>query len=441
MKEDFSHLKHKVIDQGLCARCGTCVGICPVRVIATDSSRYPILIDECIACGLCNACCPGADVDFPALAAEMDGYVGNYDNLLGCVEHTYVSHSTSTEVRHSGASGGIVTALLLYLLKKGRIDGAVIVGVDPGTPYMTKGILATTPEEIKAGALSKYCVTPSMEVLQEVRKRKGKFAVVALPCQIHGLKKLAEADPGLYEKIEVIFGLYCACNMEPNAHLEAMQVAGVDKEEVAAFHYRGGDWPGGLAVRKKDERVIPLHRVETYNTIINVMFRLFGAKRCYLCIDGLAEFADLSFGDFWAFDYSDELSKLERCTLVSQRSNKGLQILMDAERDGAIINHLLPADRISKRTLSMVRGKRSRARIYMAKRRRKKLPNPDYHVPIGEPDFRDRKKNITYDILGRFRNPPMRKLILAVMFSPLIGVLLHRLNRQRMRISGQYHNN
>ena len=441
MNEDFSCLKDKVIDQGLCARCGTCVGICPVRVIATDSSRHPILIDECIACGLCNACCPGADVDFPALTEGMDGYVNDYDSLQGCIEHNYVSYSASTEVRHSGASGGVVTALLLYLLKKGQIDGAVIVGEDPETPYLTKGILATTPEEIKAGAKSKYCVTPSMEVLQEIRKRKGRFALVALPCQIHGLKKLAQADPGLYKKIEVIFGLYCACVMEPNAQLEAMQVSGIDKQEVAAFHHRGGDWPGGMAVRKKDESVFPLHPVETYNTIINVMFRLFGAKRCYLCIDGLAEYADLSFGDFWAFDYPDEFGSLERCTLVSQRSKKGLQILMDAERDGAIINHLLPADRVSKRTLSMVRGKRSRARIFMAKRRRKKLPNPDYHVPVGEPDLKDRKKNISYDILGSFRNPLLRKWILAVLFSPLIGVLLHRLNRQRMRISGQYHNN
>lgn len=440
MKENFSHLKDKIIDQGLCTRCGICAGICPLRVIATDSSRYPILIDKCIACGLCNACCPGADVDFPALTEGMVGYVNDYDNLQGRIEHNYVSHSASTEVRHSGTSGGVVTALLLYLLKKGQIDGAVIVGADPETPYLTKGILATTPEEIKAGAKSKYCVTPSMEVLQEIRKRKGRFALVALPCQIHGLKKLAQADPGLYEKIEVIFGLYCACTMEPNAHLEAMRAVGVDKEEVAAFDYRGGDWPGGMAVRKKDGSVSLLHPAKAHNTVINVMFRLFGAKRCYLCIDGLAEYADLSFGDFWAFDYPDEFSRLERCTLVSQRSKKGLQILMDAERDGAIINHLLPANRVSKRTLSMVRGKRSRARIYMAKRWRKKLPNPDYHVPVAEPDFKDRKKNISYDILGRFRNPLVRKCILAVLFSPLIGDLLHKLNRQRMRISGQYHN-
>ena len=87
MKEDFSHLKDKVIDQGLCTRCGTCVGICPVRAIATESSRHPILIDECIACGLCSACCPGANVDFPALAEGMDCYVDDYDSLQGCIEN------------------------------------------------------------------------------------------------------------------------------------------------------------------------------------------------------------------------------------------------------------------------------------------------------------------------------------------------------------------
>ncbi len=243
MKENFSHLKDKVIEQGLCTRCGICVGICPVRVLALDSNRYPTLSDKCISCGLCNACCPGADVDFPALAKEAGGTDYDYDDVQGSIEHNYVSHPASTEVRHSGASGGVVTALLLYLLEKGQIDGAVIVGADPGNPYLTKGILATTPEEIKAGAQSKYCVTPSMEILQEIRTRKGRFAIVALPCQIHGLKKLAQADPVLYSKIEVIFGLYCACTMEPNGHLEAMQAAGINKEEVAAFNYRGGAGP------------------------------------------------------------------------------------------------------------------------------------------------------------------------------------------------------
>jgi coenzyme F420 hydrogenase subunit beta len=370
----------------------------------------------------------------------MGGTDYDYDDLQGCIEHNYVSHAVNTEVRHGGASGGLVTALLLYLLEKGQINGAVIVGADPESPYLPKGILATTPEEIRAGAQSKYCVTPSMEVLRELREKKGRFALVALPCQIHGLKKLAQADPGLYEKIEVIFGLYCACTMNPNAPLEAMRAAGINKEDVAGFDYRGGGWPGGMSVRKKDSTTSSLHPAEAFSTVINVMFRLFGTQRCYLCIDGLAEHADLSFGDFWAFDYPDEFTTLERCTLVSQRSKKGLRILMDAERDGAVTNHPLPESRVSKRILNMVRGKRSRAKMYMAKRRKNKLPNPDYHICIPEPGIKDRKKNISYDILGWFRSPMGRKFILAVLFSPLIPVL-HKLNRRRMRFFCRYHNN
>ncbi|MCI5147233.1 MAG: hypothetical protein D3923_17330, partial [Candidatus Electrothrix sp. AR3] len=390
--------------------------------------------------GPCNACCPGAEVNLPVLAQEIFGNKYDYSNLQGHIEHTYVAYPVNKEVRQAGASGGLITGLLIYLLEKGQIDGAVIVGADPERPYLAKGILATTPDEIRNGAQSKYCVTPSMEVLREIRRKEGKFAVVALPCQIHGLKKMAKVDPKLSEKIEVIFGLYCTCTMNPNGHLEAMQAVGIQQEEVARFDFRGGGWPGGMFVRKKNGSSVPLHPSETFGTVINTMFRLFGAKRCYVCIDGLAEYADLSFGDFWAFDYPDEFSNLERCTLVSQRSDKGKQILQDAIQDGVIISHQLPADRISKRILAMVRGKRSRAAVYFAKRRKKGLATPDYHISILAPTLQERKKVFSYLFFDFFRGKKGRTLLLLILFSPLTG-LLHKLNRMRLRLFAQYHNN
>ena len=441
MKKQFIQLKDAVIDQGLCTRCGICIGVCPVAALDAGAQNYPNLTGKCVACGLCSDCCPGADVDFPALSREMGtARATGYDDLQGYVENTYVAHALDKDTRHSGASGGLITALLLYLLEKGRIDGAALVGADQDAPYRSKGILACSPEEIRACAQSKYCVTPSMDVLREIRQKEGRFAVVALPCQIHGLKKLALADPKLYRKIEVIFGLYCSCTMEPNGHIEAMEAVGIKRDEVAAFEFRGGGWPGGMFVYKKDKSTVSLHPAQAYGTVVNVMFRLFGCHRCHLCIDGLAQFADLSFGDFWAFDYAGELNTLECCTLVSQRSKKGLQILMDAEKDGAIIRHLLPEDRVSKRTLFMVRGKRSRAGFLMAKRRKNGQSNPDYHFAFLEPEGKAWKKNISYTILGWLRSTAGRKIILRILFSPLIP-FLHKLNRLRMRMFVHYHDN
>lgn len=79
---------------------------------------------------------------------------------------------------------------------------------------------------------------------------------------------------------------------------------------------------------------------------------------CACSADVLAEYTDLSFGDFWAFDYSGAFSQLERCTLVSQRTDVGIEILHEAEVNGAIATHILPKERMSRRILNMARKKK-----------------------------------------------------------------------------------
>lgn len=423
MKKDFSRLRDAVISQGLCTRCGICVGVCPAGALGLDEQNFPQLAGGCQSCGLCTECCPGADADLPAFSLELSGRPNDWGNLRGHAENTYVAFAANQDVRKAGASGGIVTALLLFLLAIGQISGAVIVEADPDKPYLARGKLAGTAQEIIGAARSKYCVVPSMAALREVRKRPGRFAVVARPCQVHGLRKLAKADPALFSKIEVIVGLYCSCTLNPDGHLEAMRAAGIRKEEVARFDYRDGGWPGGMTVRKKDGSTVCLHPSKAYTTVINTMFQLFGADRCRLCIDGLSEFADLSCGDFWAFDYADDFSELERCTLVSQRTAKGMQVLRDAEQSGAVVLRPLPEERFSKRTLSMVRGKRSRAAIAMAMRRKNGLPNPDYHIAIPEPSVADWKKNLSSMAAGLFRGERGRAVALRIVLSPLVRVL------------------
>jgi coenzyme F420-reducing hydrogenase beta subunit len=229
--------------------------------------------------------------------------------------------------------------------------------------------------------------------------------------------------------------------MTPEGHLEALRAAGIRQEDVARFHFRGPGWPGGMAVEKKDGSLVLLHAGDAFRTTVNTMFRLFGADRCRLCIDGLAELADLSFGDFWAGDYPDQFRHLEGCTLISQRSGKGQLILEEAAKDGAVALHLLPAERISKRVMSMVRGKRSRAAVYTAKRRSQGLPVPDYHLAIPEPTRADWKKNLTYLLFDFLRGPASRACLLKLLFSPRIGLWLHKLNVLRLRLFARYHNN
>ena len=425
-----------VISQGLCTRCGICAGICPADAIAFDQQNFPILTGRCRSCGFCVECCPGADVNLPTLAQELSGKEDR-PGLIGHIKSAYVAHAADQQTRRAGASGGLITALLLFLLSVGQIDGALVVDADPERQHLTKGILATSPTAIRNAAQSKYCITPSMAVLREIRSHKDRFAVVALPCQVHGLRKLAHIDPKLFAKIHVILGLCCSCTLNGDAWQEALQTKGIRREDAARFEFRGGGWPGGMFVRKKDGSGVPLHPCEAYGTVVNVMFRLFGPERCRLCMDGTSELADLSFGDFWAFDYADEFSNLEHCTQVFQRTVKGQEILQAAAQAGAIVLHALPVDKISARTVAMVRGKRSRMAIQTAKRQQRGLPNPDYHVAVKKPVLQDRLKHLPVDLIDLLRkNKTLRRGILKILFSPLITPL-HKL---RMRFLVRHHN-
>jgi len=438
-KEDFNILFEQVIARGLCTRCGVCSGVCPTRAISLDDDAFPLLSGDCSKCGFCVNCCPGGEVNFPELSRRIFKRDYHPDDLCGHVENMYVSYPTDHKVRMAGASGGLTTGLLVYLLEKKEIDGAIVVDMDSEKGYLTKGVLATTTQEIYDAAKSKYCITPSMDVLKTIRKTEGRFAVVALPCQLHGLRKLEQVDPSLSNKICYYFGLFCNCNLEVNTHIEAIRACNIRLDDVEKFNFRGGVWPGGFHVRKKDGSEISLHKINIKN-VMNVMFRIYGSTRCYLCYDALAEYADLSFGDFWSFDYAEDWSDHKSCTLVYQRTSRGRELLEKASADGAICMDKLPVERNSKRILKMARGKKNRTTARLYRREKKGLPNPNYHFATPGPTRGAQRSIRLYDLFQLLRGSLRRKMVLRLLFSPL-GEFFDRLNVIRKKKFCDYHDN
>lgn len=422
---NFFILKKTIIENALCTRCGMCAGVCPEKAITPDEDAYPILTGKCIQCGLCVQCCPGGEFDFPAMSQAIFNKEYDPQSPHGHVEEMVIAHAKDQAVRAGGASGGVVTALLIYLLEQKFIDGAVVIGMDKKHPCQTKGILATTPEEIRAASQSKYCITPSLEVLNQIREQDGKFAVVGLPCQIHALRKLQFADTQLAEKIRYIFGLYCACNIEPHGHLEALSACNINLDDVVKFQFRGGAWPGGYYVEQKNGQKGRIHPLRN-TSVLHVMFRIFGPERCRVCIDGLAEFADLSFGDFWAFDYDGPLAELERSTCVSVRTARGKQLVELAQEQNVLSVWPVDKEKQSKRIINMVWKKRFQAGKLISSRLKKGGAIPDYHFHIPRITPRTTLSSSVYQTLILFRGYWGRKLILKLMFSPL-GLLYYKL--------------
>ena len=191
---------------------------------------------------------------------------------------------------------------------------------------------------------------------------------------------------------------------------------------------------------KKDGAEVSLHPSIIIKDVMNIMFRLFGGRRCYLCIDALAEYADFSFGDFWAIDYSGSLGRYERCTLVSQRTAKGLRLLEQAAADGAVVLHQLPRERASKRILNMARGKKARGAVRLLRRAARGEPVPDYHCPIPRPPVAAFRKERLYRLFFLFRGSWARRMVLKILFSPL-GAFLDRLNTLRKKRFCNHHDN
>jgi coenzyme F420 hydrogenase subunit beta len=310
------------IDARVCTQCGTCVSICPVHAIVADANGVR-LQGECIECGLCYDFCPGREMDFTALSAVHLGSVPN-DPLLGHYRRLSVARAQSAEVRQQGSSGGVVTALLLHLLETKEIRGALGVTTDLERPWKPRPALLTERVEIMAAAQSKYSLVSVAAMLRTARREPGPFAVVGLPCHVHGLRRLQRL--GSYRtQFPLTIGLFCGFNLLPTATDHLIAKIGLHKEQIVNLQYRGGPWPGGLLVQTSDgqQRFIPKHLYGYVNLA-------YSPRRCLTCPDLTNELADLSVGDCWLEQYSGGWST------VICRSVRGERLLKAAEQAGVL---------------------------------------------------------------------------------------------------------
>jgi len=100
---------------------------------------------------------------------------------------------------------------LLSLLNEKIIDGALVTRMGRDDPLKPEAFIATTKDELIDAIGSKYCPVPANVALNEILNSNfKKFAVVGLPCHIHGLRKAERLKKELREKIALHIGLFCS---------------------------------------------------------------------------------------------------------------------------------------------------------------------------------------------------------------------------------------
>ena len=317
----------------LCTGCGTCVAMCPKEAIEMRiDKRKGIYVpkmnkEKCNSCGLCRRVCPGHSVNFKALNLDIFGKEPE-DVLIGNYQGCYLGHATDDNLRYNAASGGVVTALLLFALEKGIIDGALVTRMSKENPLEPQPFIARTKEEIISACKSKYCPVPANIALREILKEDGRFAVVGLPCHIHGVRKAESVNEKLKEKIVLHVGIFCSHSDTFWQTEFLLKKLGLKKEDIAKIDYRGEGWPGMMSVLLKNGKNVSVPYSEAGS--LHGLW-LHALLRCALCCDLTAELADVSCGDAWLPEIlaNEKMGK----SIVIPRTKMGEALCLEAVQD------------------------------------------------------------------------------------------------------------
>jgi len=380
MNSQASHNFHD-IDPHHCTFCGTCVGICPCDALIIQNEEVSQKSD-CNNCGLCYEICPGRAIDFSCLnnvlfeAKDCDSRIGFYRMITR-------GYSSDDSIRKNASSGGVVTALLISLLDKGLIDGAIIVGTSTTEPLKPEVRIARSREEIIHASQSKYCLVPVNAIFRKLRHEEGKFAFVGLPCHIHGLRKLQLLNRPESRKILLMIGLFCGFTMHFEGTEFLLKKMGIEKNEVMDLKYRGNGHPGGFFVKtKNNEYFLDKH-------IYNLINPVFIPKRCLVCPDLTNEFADISVGDIW------KKSDQNGWSSIIIRTSLGQEVFDNATQGRYLINENLHYDDLIASHRHLIKYKKE----YIRPRLNIIRPNINYGLLTIDQNFSTRIAGYFYGYL------------------------------------------
>lgn len=431
----------RIIDGGLCHRCGSCVGICPTKVLTTDNLSYPRIenLSACTDCDLCVKVCPGDEFDYHKAHRQIFDTPGDELSTHGEFIKAEIAHASDSEIREQSTSGGLVTALLLHLIETRQIDGALVIVSDPDNIWKGKPIIARTRSEILASMKSKYAISPTNSVFDQVREIPGKYCLVGLPCQIHGFVKAAELDQRIRERIVLTVGLFCHAAIEHEAFEIIWDSLGDKRHQAVRYISRIGKHPGTPHIELEDGSFYPVYFPDAKGyrpssmELINIIYRLYTPPRCLTCFDALAEFADIAVGDPWMAPPEDDVNFLQGWSFALIRSARALKYYDDAVASGSLTSREITRREALKCNTMMSHEKRWRAFRIIETHRRQGKPIPAYHFYAPKHRPKHFLKTEIHMLTHIFCFvPSLRSFVLRTMLSPFGYGLLWVNHKRRL---------
>jgi len=312
----------------LCNGCGLCESVCSGVKMKCHEDGFYRPQAECVSSDetqLIQSVCPGMNV------VSRKG--GNH-SIWGDVESVCNAWASDAEIRHSSSSGGVTTALAIYLLESGKVDAVLHVGTDDTCDYRSNHLcISRSREDVLKRNASRYA--PAL-VLNQIKvildSDASSYAFIGKPCDIAGMQNFVSAFPQYKGRIVCYLAIFCAGIPSFNATAQAIATLGHDAP-VTSVRYRGDGWPGYFTVTYSDGTTRRMSYNDSWGMILGKQL----AFRCKICPDSIGLLADIASGDAWNTrnGYPD-FTEDEGRNFCFVRTPKGEQLMREAIQAGYI---------------------------------------------------------------------------------------------------------
>ncbi len=319
----------EIVSSGLCIGCGLCRSIAPesleIRLTEAGEER-PVEVAP-LAAGaleLINRVCPGLRVELAHSTAPVDP-------MWGPVLRLARGHAADPAVRFAAATGGVLSALGIYLLESGRVARVLHAAPRADDPLYWEARVSETAADVMAGSGSRYGPAAPLTPLVQLLDEGVPLAVIAKPCDIAAVRNLIGAQPEHEIVVRYLLTLACGGASKMTKTWALLDDFGMDRDEVASLRHRGHGNPGPTVVTTRAGQ-----RHET------TYLELWGDEgtwdlqwRCKVCPDGMGEVADLVALDCWPG--GAPVGEDDGFNGVIARTPAGAELLAAALGDGALV--------------------------------------------------------------------------------------------------------